>query len=144
MYKKTVETVQLDSNDFAFKGQKIQGSTDMFKCAFILISLAMLHANCLEYTLEECKCGEGYKAEKNEGGKVECLGVMVAHAKPCNLPEVPKCVCSEEVSAILTDAEGSWCTNGKGDSKKKWACENKADWDEYKLKYDEYEKTLKL
>ncbi|XP_017770111.1 PREDICTED: uncharacterized protein LOC108557909 [Nicrophorus vespilloides] len=96
--------------------------------------------------LEDCNCWEGYEAKQDNDGKIMCQGKMVLALKPCNLPEAPKCVCTEDtVTGILSDAEGTWCNQRKaGKEVKRWPCENKDEWSAYKVKYAEFEKSYAL
>ncbi|KAJ8934218.1 hypothetical protein NQ314_013496 [Rhamnusium bicolor] len=85
--------------------------------------------------LSDCKCWDGYEAKKSQDG-VHCSGILVFHAQPCNIPERPKCVCSGNVNGILSDAEGTWCAEySEGKGQRKWACENKEDWDKFFKQY---------
>lgn len=85
--------------------------------------------------ISDCKCWDGYKPMKSDNG-VRCYGILLLHAMNCNEPERPDCKCSGEISGILSDATGTWCTYyQKGKETKKWACENKEEWDKFFKQY---------
>ncbi|KAG5865667.1 hypothetical protein JTB14_005071 [Gonioctena quinquepunctata] len=98
-----------------------------------LIALCFLTFTCLSWAdeLSDCKCWSGYEPHKDQDG-VNCYGIMLLHTKRCNEPQPPKCVCSGEVTGILSDSTGIWCSqSSEGKIEKKWACENKEEWDKY-------------
>lgn len=85
--------------------------------------------------LSDCKCWSGYKATKTDDG-IRCLGVFLLHAMDCNEPEKPECTCTGDVNGILVDATGTWCVKyEKSEDPKKWACENKEEWEAFYKKY---------
>lgn len=83
--------------------------------------------------LSDCKCGEGQEAQKTPEG-VKCLGIVTKIILPCNLPRIPRCLCTGDATASVNSVdEGSYCVqNDNGREVKRWNCENKEDWDEYK------------
>ena len=87
--------------------------------------------------VDDCKCPDGYHATKdaNTGGAI-CSGDRVFALRPCNVPQRPRCVCGEGVTAITNDATGTWCTKSEnGEEVKRWACENEDEWKEFFEKY---------
>lgn len=98
--------------------------------AAVLILFGGVHAGNL--TEETCKCWEGYEPQLFQDGEVACIGWLLPTLMECNVPEPPRCVCSGEVTGILTDSSGTWCSiYSKGEEIKRWACENKEDWRRY-------------
>lgn len=99
---------------------------------FLFITLISLsHAD----ELKDCKCWSGYEPKKSDHG-VRCFGVLLLHAMECNEPERPDCKCTGDVNGILSDATGTWCSQyEKQGSPKKWACENKEEWNAFFKKY---------
>ncbi|XP_018563876.1 uncharacterized protein LOC108905487 [Anoplophora glabripennis] len=99
-----------------------------------LLLLALLYKAHAD-ELSDCKCWEGYKATKTNEG-VRCQGILLLHAMDCNVPERPKCVCTGNVTGILTDSSGTWCSEyANGKEQRKWECENKAEWDKFYQSY---------
>lgn len=84
--------------------------------------------------LSDCKCWEGYKAKKTDDG-VRCIGVLLLHAMECNEPKRPDCKCTGNVGGILYDTTGTWCTKNEKEELKKWACENKEEWETFFKEY---------
>ncbi|KAK4874982.1 hypothetical protein RN001_014342 [Aquatica leii] len=85
---------------------------------------------------KECKCWDGY--QPNDNGS-ECVGVLILHVMQCNIPQAPRCKCSGDVSGILSDKTGIWCTTYKsGKELKRWECENKTEWQKFFEKHPEY------
>lgn len=85
--------------------------------------------------LSGCKCWTGYRAMKSDDG-VRCFGILLLHSMDCNEPERPDCKCSGDVNGILSDATGTWCSqNQKDGENKKWACENKEEWEKFFKQY---------
>lgn len=99
-----------------------------FVLSFLLLAiLYMAHAD----ELSDCKCWEGYVAKKTQEG-VRCHGILLLHIMECNVPERPRCECSGNVTGILSDSTGIWCSEYvNGTEHRKWACENKEDWDKF-------------
>lgn len=96
--------------------------------------VVILASFCYADKLSDCKCWAGFEAKKSESG-VKCFGTGLLHIMDCNEPERPDCKCSGEVSGKLSDASGMWCTQLAADGLKKWACENKEEWDKFFKKY---------
>lgn len=97
----------------------------------IVIALFGLIVNGDE--LSDCKCGEGQQAQKTPEG-VKCLGILTKIIVPCNVPRIPTCRCTGDATASVNSAnEGSYCVQSKeGKEVKRWDCENKEEWAEYK------------
>lgn len=101
----------------------------------VFIVLATFIALCRSDELSECKCWSGYEPKKSDDG-IRCFGVKLLHAMECNEPQRPDCKCSGNVTGILSDSSGTWCTEYiKGEDSKKWPCENKEEWDMFFKKY---------
>lgn len=83
--------------------------------------------------LDDCKCGPGLEARETSDG-VKCVGILKKIITPCNLPRIPRCVCTGEATSSVNSAkDGSYCLHSeKGVEIKRWDCENKEEWDEYK------------
>ncbi|KAJ8933621.1 hypothetical protein NQ318_002819 [Aromia moschata] len=98
---------------------------DCIHFAFAFLSLS---SAADDPELAKCKCWEGYQPQKWEK-RVQCFGILLLNVQDCNVPERPKCVCSGNVTGILSDSSGVWCSEyTSGKDHRKWECENKEDW----------------
>ncbi|GJQ66229.1 hypothetical protein Trydic_g4285 [Trypoxylus dichotomus] len=95
----------------------------VYKCRYIFGNIVVSNGNyfCIYFSL-------------NSRFIPGCCGRWVGRFKltllivPCNIPEVPRCLCERApIISIQIDKDGYWC-NGKED---KWACENVDDWSKY-------------
>lgn len=87
---------------------------------------------------ENCKCWDGYEANNGPDGP-ECRGILLLHSMPCNEPQPPQCKCSGNVTGILKDETGIWCsTYAEGKEVKRWSCENAEDWKKFFEQNPEY------
>lgn len=90
----------------------------------------------LAVTLENCKCRPGL-VPKETGDGIQCSGIVLKIITPCNIPYEPSCKCTGDVSSIKKTKDGVWCVKSEsGKEVKKWDCENKEEWDEYKKKQE--------
>lgn len=102
------------------------------KISLVLLGLT-LALSVLTSAENDCKCWQGYQPHQTKEGSTICRGVMFLTELPCNIPEPPECKCSKNVTGIVTDATGTYCsTYSKGKEMERWSCENKEDWDRYK------------
>lgn len=109
---------------------------------FTILALLAVTYVLADDDITKCKCNEGYEARKDPDGKVKCYGILLKAIMPCNLVSHPKCKCSEPVTSVLTDANGTWCTQfTKGKEIKRWECENKEEWEEFFKNHSEFKKT---
>ncbi|KAJ8925950.1 hypothetical protein NQ315_009803, partial [Exocentrus adspersus] len=100
---------------------------------FMAACLGVSHA-----TGRSCVCWEGYKSESN-GNDPHCVAVDQFHIMPCNMPKAPKCHCSGQVSDILKDKTGTWCTRySKGEELMRWPCENVEEWKDFFKKHPDF------
>lgn len=100
-------------------------------CILCLTLLPIINAE--EITLETCHCNEGYKPEKRDDGTIECVGINVYNTEACNIKNPPKCKCTGDVSSIVIDDKGTWCSaTPKEGAPKLWPCENEDEWVAYK------------
>lgn len=74
-----------------------------------------------------CYCWWGYVEHSKPDP--HCRNTMTDHVMPCNFPKTPTCKCTGNVSNILKDRTGTWCTRySKGEELMRWPCENRDDW----------------
>lgn len=98
-----------------------------------LINLTFLSLTFVisQSSTETCKCWDGYEPRNGTDGP-ECAGVFLRNVMPCNIPALPKCECTGNVSRIIIERQVTWCSTVQdGKEIKRWRCENKKEWEEY-------------
>ncbi|KAF2896902.1 hypothetical protein ILUMI_09275 [Ignelater luminosus] len=89
---------------------------------------------------KECKCWDGYEPKIGADGP-ECSGISILRTVPCNESQPPQCKCSGNVTGILKDETGIWCsTYAEGKETKRWECENKDEWNKFYEEYPDYKR----
>lgn len=106
----------------------------MYYLTIVLCCIFITLLRSEELTVENCHCNEGYKTAKTENGTLECIGINVYNSEPCNTVNPPTCNCTGDVSSIVIDEKGTWCSaTPKADTPSKlWPCENKEEWIAYR------------
>ncbi|KRT84690.1 hypothetical protein AMK59_2427, partial [Oryctes borbonicus] len=93
----------------------------------ILLLTACLCQIALAANIGECKCWTRYEPRETNG-VVQCHSQLTLLIVPCDIPQVPNCICKKApVTSILTDKRGMWCSG----SEEKWPCENVEEWNKY-------------
>ncbi|KAF5289780.1 hypothetical protein FQA39_LY03697 [Lamprigera yunnana] len=90
---------------------------------------------------DSCKCWREYEAQMVDG-KMRCVGLRVRHIMPCNVPQPPKCVC-QNATAIVTNANGTFCAKNVNNTRVLEPCENKAEWEKFNTEMREYKKSAR-
>lgn len=84
----------------------------------------------IDDSVEQCLCEKGFEPGYLQDG-VACFGIYRRIIIPCNYYFEPRCLCTGNVIAILTDYTGTWCLKIKNGLDIKLDCENRDEWEEY-------------
>lgn len=105
-----------------------------FIMIFYSVVIVSISFTLAKPSIKNCECWDGYKATYS-ANSLQCEGIDILHTMSCNKPRLPKCKCSGNVSGILWDKTGVWCTTYiAGTEIRRWHCENKKQWAWFFLK----------
>ncbi|CAH0550547.1 unnamed protein product [Brassicogethes aeneus] len=108
------------------------------KYFLVIVVLASVLAVTLSATIENCKCWEGFEAEK-EGDDVHCRGTKNHRIFPCDTKKPPTCTCVDEATKkdVVLDLGETACT-GLAGKYVSLSCKPEAEWDAWLKEYPQY------